>query len=223
MASSSPNIRNSPWNSADTLAFLTHTYWAHFLHRGANPSELDTTHGTGFDPDSIHQEKPRNQTVQTLHTTPHGERVGPSPKSSSTLKRHMSASTMASSQHIDSEGFLPTQTSKLEQVTPTTQGPEKTITMTISFGTSVATVPVDHLKSNRREMRPKSGHISVWNYIFASIFTWILLAGFLVLPSSFSELESIETNSGELRKVLQAIRNLPLYVPSPPHLSPFEP
>jgi len=223
MAPSSPNIRNSPWNTADTLAFLTHTHWAHFLH---NPSELGTTHGTGFNPDSIHQENPRNQTIQILHTTPHGERVETSPKSSSAPKRRIPAFTtpttvpsiMTSSQHNDSDGFLPTQPSKPEHVT--TQGSEKTITMTISMVTGVATGPGDSPESNPREKSHSSERISVWSCIFANIFTWILLAGFLVLPSSFSKLESIEINSGEFKKVLQAIRNLPLYVPLFPSFPP---
>jgi len=213
IALSSPNIRNSPWNSADTLTFLAQTYWVHFLHRGVNPSELGTTHDTGFAPDS----NPRNQTIHTLHTTPHGERVETSPKS--TIKQRVPAfppttvpSIMVTPhwQHIGSDGSLPTQPSKLEDAT--TQGPEKIITMTISMGTGVTTVPVDCQGSNLQGKSHSSGHISVWNCIFANIFTWILLAGFLVLPSSFSKLESIEINSGEFKKVLQAIRNLPLLV-----------
>lgn len=125
---------------------------------------------------------------------------------------------MTSSQQIGSDGFLSTQPSKLEHAT--TQSPEKTITMTICMGTSVATVPVDSPESNPREKSHNSGHISVWNCIFANIFTWILLAGFLVLPSSFSKLESIKTDSGEFKNVLQAIRNLPLYVPLFPIFTP---
>lgn len=54
--------------------------------------------------------------------------------------------------------------------------------------------------------------ISVWYYLFASFFRWILLAGFLVLPNAFGKLEEIQTNSAELKKVVYDIRNIPLYV-----------
>jgi hypothetical protein len=57
--------------------------------------------------------------------------------------------------------------------------------------------------------------IPLWNNVLASFFTWILLAGFLVLPASFSSLDSVMTSSGNLKKVLHAVRNLPLYVPFP--------
>ena len=53
-----------------------------------------------------------------------------------------------------------------------------------------------------------------WQNNLSPFFTWILLAGFLVLPGSFSTLETIETSSGNIKKVLHAIENLPLYVPS---------
>jgi hypothetical protein len=50
--------------------------------------------------------------------------------------------------------------------------------------------------------------------LLSSLFTWILLAGFVVLPGTFSTLEGIQSNSGEFEKVLHTIRNLPLYVHS---------
>ena len=86
--------------------------------------------------------------------------------------------------------------------------------MNIYFSWGVPTAPADHPKSKPQEMRlaSKSENISIWSQLFAVCFTWILLAGFLVLPGSFSKLEGIEIKSGDLRKVVQAIRHLPLYV-----------
>jgi len=50
-------------------------------------------------------------------------------------------------------------------------------------------------------------------YTFLScFFTWILLAGFVVLPGTFSALQEFETSSGELGNILRTIRHLPLYV-----------
>jgi len=91
--------------------------------------------------------------------------------------------------------------------------------MTITLG--VPTIPT---AGNDQEKISKSGEMElekfpVWGNISAGISTWILLAGFLVLPSSFSSLGETETNSGELRKVSQAIRNTPLYVPFFPPIS----
>jgi hypothetical protein len=47
--------------------------------------------------------------------------------------------------------------------------------------------------------------------LLSSLFTWILLAGFVVLPGTFSTLEGYQ-KSGELEKVLQSIHHLPLCV-----------
>jgi len=48
--------------------------------------------------------------------------------------------------------------------------------------------------------------------ILAWLFTWILLAGFVVLPSTFSTLEEFPINSSGFQKVLHSIQNLPMYV-----------
>ena len=51
-------------------------------------------------------------------------------------------------------------------------------------------------------------------YTFLScFFTWILLAGFVVLPGTFATLDDFETPSGEFGRILRTIRHLPLYVP----------
>jgi hypothetical protein len=42
---------------------------------------------------------------------------------------------------------------------------------------------------------------------------WIVLAGFLVLPSSFPDIQTILGNSNKLGKVVHITRNVPLYVP----------
>lgn len=46
--------------------------------------------------------------------------------------------------------------------------------------------------------------------ILAYVFMWIVLAGFLVLPGSFPQIQTIVNKSGELRKVVQFMRNIPL-------------
>jgi hypothetical protein len=51
---------------------------------------------------------------------------------------------------------------------------------------------------------------SVWHKILAMFSTWILLAGFLVLPGSFETLEKLPINSETFKKVLSTIQNLPL-------------
>lgn len=93
--------------------------------------------------------------------------------------------------------------------------------MNIAMGMPITPITdSDNAREKRTKLETmKLEQFSVWSYISANFFTWILLAGFLVLPSSFSSLEDIETNSGELRKVLQAIRNIPLYVSFSPLIS----
>lgn len=48
--------------------------------------------------------------------------------------------------------------------------------------------------------------------LLSGLFTWILLAGFVVLPGTFSALEGIQNKSGEFEKVLHTIHHLPLCV-----------
>ena len=56
--------------------------------------------------------------------------------------------------------------------------------------------------------------------ILAWIFMWIVLAGFLVLPSSFPQIEEHVNSSGEIAKAVKFTQNIPLYVLFFP-LSPF--
>ena len=51
---------------------------------------------------------------------------------------------------------------------------------------------------------------SVWHKILAMFSTWILLAGFLVLPGSFETLDKLPINSETFKKVLSTMQNLPL-------------
>lgn len=48
--------------------------------------------------------------------------------------------------------------------------------------------------------------------ILSFFFTWILLAGFIVLPGTFNTLEGVDSTT--VKKVLHTIQHLPLYVPS---------
>ncbi|KAI0266417.1 hypothetical protein BC834DRAFT_823616, partial [Gloeopeniophorella convolvens] len=48
--------------------------------------------------------------------------------------------------------------------------------------------------------------------LLASFFTWILLAGFVVLPGTFSSLQQVPAGSGVERTVLHAVQNIPLLV-----------
>ncbi|KAI0051560.1 hypothetical protein FA95DRAFT_1569853 [Auriscalpium vulgare] len=48
--------------------------------------------------------------------------------------------------------------------------------------------------------------------LLASFFTWILLAGFVVLPGTFSSLEQIQTASGPVGRVVNAIQHVSLFV-----------
>jgi hypothetical protein len=64
---------------------------------------------------------------------------------------------------------------------------------------------------------PKDAPSDFYN-IMAQVFLWILLAGFLILPSSFPNIQTIVKGSGTLTKVLHDVRNAPAYVPSFPLL-----
>jgi hypothetical protein len=58
--------------------------------------------------------------------------------------------------------------------------------------------------------------ISSWNSFFATVFLWILLAGFLILPSTFPNFETIvqnATKNSTVNQVLHSVHNHALYVP----------
>jgi hypothetical protein len=46
--------------------------------------------------------------------------------------------------------------------------------------------------------------------ILVHVFMWIILAGFLVIPSSFPQIQKIVSSSGELSSVVQFTRNIGL-------------
>jgi len=57
-------------------------------------------------------------------------------------------------------------------------------------------------------------NVPLFDNILATFFTWLVLAGFIVLPNTFTTLEAIgdtaNANVGTVGKVLRAARNLPL-------------
>ena len=63
--------------------------------------------------------------------------------------------------------------------------------------------------------------------VMTCIFMWIVLAGFLILPTSFPELQTIlqhsTVNSDKLTKVVRVARNIPLYVSFFPPVPLFKP
>jgi hypothetical protein len=61
---------------------------------------------------------------------------------------------------------------------------------------------------------------SDFSNVMAQIFLWTLLAGFLVLPSTFTNVQKSVVCSNTLTEVVRDVRNISAYVPSF-HLSPF--
>jgi hypothetical protein len=57
--------------------------------------------------------------------------------------------------------------------------------------------------------------------VLSYVFMWTMLAGFLVLPTTFPYIEMILKNS-ELGKELHSARNIPVYVPSFPLVPLFK-
>ncbi|KAI9511996.1 hypothetical protein F5148DRAFT_1166735 [Russula earlei] len=53
---------------------------------------------------------------------------------------------------------------------------------------------------------PRLHHLLAW------LFTWMLLAGFVVLPSTFSTFERVPASSGGFEEVQNVIRNLPVLI-----------
>jgi hypothetical protein len=48
--------------------------------------------------------------------------------------------------------------------------------------------------------------------LLSCIFHWIILAGFLVLPTSFPNLQKLAENAGKADNVFKDARNIPVYV-----------
>jgi len=81
------------------------------------------------------------------------------------------------------------------------------------------------LESNKQEGPPQKTPPGAWilfirhlkmvldpRRILAGIFMWTILAGFIVLPGSFPEIQEILSKSGKFTKVLHFVQNIPLYV-----------
>jgi hypothetical protein len=51
--------------------------------------------------------------------------------------------------------------------------------------------------------------------LLSCIFHWIILAGFLVLPTSFPNLQKLAENTGKIDNVFKDARNIPVYVLPP--------
>ena len=69
----------------------------------------------------------------------------------------------------------------------------------------------DHVVKTRYLMMVLDEPPNIFN-ILAWIFMWIVLAGFLVLPSSFPQIEEHVNPSNQLAKVVNFTQNIPLYV-----------
>jgi hypothetical protein len=55
--------------------------------------------------------------------------------------------------------------------------------------------------------------IPLWSNVMTCVLMWIVLAGFLVLPSSFPNIQTIVGDSNKLTKVVHDAQHIPLYVP----------
>jgi hypothetical protein len=52
--------------------------------------------------------------------------------------------------------------------------------------------------------------VSVWDNALAMFFTWIVLAGFLILPGSFGTISKLPINGQEFKSVISSLQHLPL-------------
>ena len=77
------------------------------------------------------------------------------------------------------------------------------ITVTVLSSTRTTSMKTKYMKMLLKD-------VSIWHNILAIFFTWIALAGFLVLPGSFGTLLKLQINSQEYRDVLSAMHHLPL-------------
>ena len=79
---------------------------------------------------------------------------------------------------------------------------------------SVLTLAQSH-SSQYTEMVIESVDSVSFGYTVLSAFLhWVILAGFLILPTTFNDLQKIAVNSSTFDKALHAVRHIPLYVPS---------
>ena len=97
--------------------------------------------------------------------------------------------------------------SNLERSQPVRQVPRRSGTMG-TFGTSAGN---SIAQTEYTDMVFES--IPFRFNVMTCVFMWIVLAGFLVLPSSFPNIQTILGDSNELSKVVSVARNIPLYVP----------
>ena len=54
--------------------------------------------------------------------------------------------------------------------------------------------------------------VSFWYTALSCFLHWVILAGFLVLPTTFDDLQEITVSSSAFNKALHTVRHVPLYV-----------
>lgn len=72
-----------------------------------------------------------------------------------------------------------------------------------------------HLSKYQEMILDMNENIPTRYFVLAGFFSWLLLAGFVVSPSTFASIQSIESpdEAGEIgRSMLRTIKNLPLFI-----------
>jgi hypothetical protein len=95
--------------------------------------------------------------------------------------------------------------SNLERGQPARQAPRRSGTMR-TFGTNTGSIAQTVYTDMVFEAIPFRFNV------LTCVCMWTVLAGFLVLPSSFPNIQTILGKSNELNKVVRVARNIPLYV-----------
>ena len=138
----------------------------------------------------------------TTHTTPHPKYTSRPPPTHSNPKRH------SIFHRKDEESSLPTSSVSSSPVIPQrTSTSKSSATMKSRPG-----VPQrqNSVQTRYMDMLLAMDTIPRFHNILASFFTWVLLAGFVIFPGTFTSLSKLDPDDPSAHRILEGVKNIPL-------------
>ena len=83
---------------------------------------------------------------------------------------------------------------------------------TVGTGRSMLSMAQSHSSQYTEMIIESVDSVSFWYTILSCFLHWVILAGFLVLPTTFDDLQEIAVSSSAFGRALHAVQRIPLYV-----------
>jgi hypothetical protein len=134
-----------------------------------------------------------SQPIAPISTVPNSPPMGPSP--------------------LPTFNQSPTQSPDLERRRPQRPATMRSSTLkTVGTGRCMLSMAQSHSSQYTEMIIESVDSVSFWYTALSCFLHWVILAGFLVLPTTFDDLQDIAVSSSAFNKALHTVRHVPLYV-----------